>query len=157
MDARCAFVLRRATDADAADVTAVHLAARAAVMPHLPRLHSDAEILAYFRGLIAGEHWDVRVAEAAGRVVAFSARIDEHLDHLYVLPACQRRGIGRALLEQARRASGGALRLYCFQCNAGARAFYEAVGFAAEAFSDGAGNPEREPDILYRWPAGLPA
>ena len=32
-----------------------------------------------------------------------------------------------------------------------ARRFYEARGFSAVAFTDGARNEEGEPDVLYRW------
>ena len=35
-----------------------------------------------------------------------------------------------------------------------ARAFYEARGFVAIAFPDGAGNEEQELDVLYHWTSG---
>jgi hypothetical protein len=41
------------------------------------------------------------------------------------------------------------LRLYTFQCNQGARRFYERHGFIAVAFGDGSSNEEGEPDIRY--------
>jgi RimJ/RimL family protein N-acetyltransferase len=44
------------------------------------------------------------------------------------------------------------LRLYTFQCNEGARRFYERNGFTAVAFGDGSGNEEGEPDIRYERP-----
>jgi len=47
-------------------------------------------------------------------------------------------------------ASAG-LRLFAFQRNAPARRFYEARGFIAKEFTDGATNMEREPDVLYEW------
>jgi hypothetical protein len=43
-----------------------------------------------------------------------------------------------------------ALELWCFQANARARRFYEARGFHAIRFTDGADNEERTPDG-YRW------
>ena len=34
---------------------------------------------------------------------------------------------------------------------ADARRFYERNGFVAEAFGDGTGNEERQPDVRYTW------
>ena len=45
----------------------------------------------------------------------------------------------------------GALELWCFQANERARRFYEARGFHAIRFTDGAENKERTPDVRYRW------
>jgi Uma2 family endonuclease len=42
------------------------------------------------------------------------------------------------------------LRLWTFQRNAAARAFYQAHGFVAQRMTGG-DNEEREPDVLYRW------
>jgi hypothetical protein len=36
--------------------------------------------------------------------------------------------------------------------NARGRAFYEHHGFTIDHMTDGAGNEEQEPDILYVWP-----
>ena len=44
------------------------------------------------------------------------------------------------------------LRLYTFQCNVGARRFYERAGFAAVEFGNGSNNEESEPDIRYERP-----
>ena len=41
------------------------------------------------------------------------------------------------------------IRLYTFQANLGARRFYERHGFSAIEFTDGEGNRERCPDVLY--------
>jgi GNAT superfamily N-acetyltransferase len=49
-----------------------------------------------------------------------------------------------------RRAFGG-LRLWTFQKNEGARRFYERHGFDVVEMTDGAGNEEHEPDVLYAW------
>ena len=43
------------------------------------------------------------------------------------------------------------IRLYTFQENQRARAFYERRGFNAVKLSDGSGNEEKCPDILYEW------
>ena len=49
-------------------------------------------------------------------------------------------------------ADGGSRQLWTFQDNARARRFYEARGFVAEEFTDGAGNEEKTPDVRYVWP-----
>jgi hypothetical protein len=41
--------------------------------------------------------------------------------------------------------------LWTFQRNAPARRFYEKEGFVAVRETDGSGNEEREPDVLYLW------
>jgi len=70
----------------------------------------------------------------------------DNLDHLYVPPGWQRRGIGLSLLTKAEALSPQRLELWTFQRNANARAFYEAYGFRAVAYTDGR-NEENEPAI----------
>ena len=43
------------------------------------------------------------------------------------------------------------MELWCFQANPPARHFYEARGFRAIRFTDGADNEEKTPDVRYRW------
>ena len=127
---------------------AVHRAAFDARLPWLAGLHTPAEDRAYFRSHVfaACQVWGALDGALAG-IIAFRAG---WIDQLYVLPDRQGRGIGRALLAKAMEA-GAPLRLWTFQCNTGARRFYEANGFAAIDFTDGAGNEEREPDVMYEW------
>ena len=54
-------------------------------------------------------------------------------------------------VEGARNEVQLPIRLYTFQCNEAARHFYEHHGFRAIAYSDGSGNEEKCPDILYEW------
>jgi ribosomal protein S18 acetylase RimI-like enzyme len=103
----------------------------------------------------------VLVADEGGAIVAMLAHSDEGgclwIDQLYVDPAFGRRGVGTALLDRALAIAGGrAVRLYSFQANTAARAFYERHGFRAIAFGDGSGNEERCPDVLYERPADAP-
>lgn len=72
------------------------------------------------------------------------------IDHLYVDPDHHRQGVGSALVRLA-QAEQRELRLYTFQSNAGARAFYERRGFIAEEFTDGARNEEKMPEMTYYW------
>ena len=145
--------LRRAVASDAAAIAAIHVAARRAAMPCLPELHAEDEVRAWVTANVLPDR-AVWVAEVAGEITGYMAMKDSDLDHLYVAPGHQGRGIGGALLSKAKELSPGRLRLYAFARNARARAFYEARGFVAIAFSDGAGNEEREPDVLYQWTSG---
>jgi GNAT superfamily N-acetyltransferase len=93
------------------------------------------------------------VAVVDRRIVGFAALNErrDHLDHLYLLPSWYGRGIGSALLAKAKEVSVGRLRLFTFQRNRRARAFYEARGFTVVDLNDGSRNEEREPDALYEW------
>jgi hypothetical protein len=39
-----------------------------------------------------------------------------------------------------------------FESNAGVRRFYERLGFVEQRRTDGRGNEEGAPDVLYLWP-----
>ena len=70
-----------------------------------------------------------------GRAVAgFISLVGSEVGGLFVDPAFQRRGIGRALIEQG-RAQRGALDVEVFELNGQGRAFYAALGFAHVARS----------------------
>ncbi len=75
------------------------------------------------------------------------------IEHLYVQPEHQRRGVGAALLARARAVSPGGLALWCFVRNRPARAFYAREGFIEAEETDGSGNEEREPDVRLVWRA----
>ncbi len=64
-------------------------------------------------------------------------------------PSLVGRGIGSGLLAHALKTLGRPICLYTFQENRGARRFYERHGFVAVEFTDGQGNEERCPDVLY--------
>ena len=94
---------------------------------------------------------NVRIAEYADTIPGSIALHDGWVQQLYLAPAHYRQGIGTALLATAKHHGPTGLRLFCFQRNSRARAFYEANGFTAVRFSDGSDNEEREPDIEYLW------
>lgn len=99
---------------------------------------------------------DLHVAECGGCVAGFLATNvgggGRHLyvDRIYVDPAQQRRGVGRALMDVAFDASPGRIRLHTHQENRGARRFYERLGFRAIAFGTSP-PPENVPDVMYEW------
>ena len=75
---------------------------------------------------------------------------------LYVDPVSQGRGAGRALLDAAKQAIPGGLRLHVFTRNVRARRFYQSAGFVLVEQSDGSTNDEHEPECTYTWPAPDP-
>ncbi len=91
------------------------------------------------------------MAEHGGRVAGFIAMHDDFVEHLYVHPERQRRGIGTALLDEAKRRMSGGFRLWVFQQNETARRFYERHGLGLVELTDGSGNEEKTPDALYEW------
>ena len=117
-------------------------------LPWLAGLHTPEEDRAYFRNHLfpACEVWGA----ADGDIIGIIAFRRGWIDQLHVLPPWQGRGAGTALLAVA-KAKSASLQLWTFRANAPARAFYEARGFFAIDQTDGSGNEEREPDVLYRW------
>jgi GNAT superfamily N-acetyltransferase len=82
---------------------------------------------------------------------AFLAQRGEEVRLLYTRPDRIGMGAGSQLIEASKATGVGALELWCFQANERARRFYEARGFHAVRFTDGADNEEQMPDIRYRW------
>ena len=93
----------------------------------------------------------VRVARLEGRIVGFVAASPRSIAQLYVRRGFQRRGIGSRLLAWAKAESGGALWLYTFAQNTGARAFYERHGFTIAA--RGHEPSWKLDDLRYEWSA----
>lgn len=77
----------------------------------------------------------VLVAEQSGRVVGFVALWlpDNFIHHLYVLPACENRGHGSALLAAGLQILGRPASLKCLSMNAKALDFYRARGWRTRA------------------------
>jgi len=150
MGAHPQILIRRATIEDAADVATVYIASQRGAADHIPIVHTDAEIRAWVINHMVPER-ETWVADLSGRIVALMVLDGEMIDQMYVSPASQRRGVGDAMLAHAKQLHPARLRLYTFQSNAPARRFYEARGFVAIEFNDGARNEERAPDVLYQW------
>lgn len=144
--------LRPAIDGDALDVANVLMASREAHLPYAPMAHPAPEVRVWVREVLlpAG---NVTVACEGERIVGVLSTSQEAdaawIEQLYVLPGWTGRGIGERLLAHALAALRRPVRLYTFQANERARAFYERHGFIAIGFSDGADNEERCPDVLY--------
>lgn len=142
--------MRQARPEDAPAIAGLHLAARRQAMPYLPELHSDAEVRIWTRDVLLPRA-EVWLGDRDGTILGYMALVGASLDHLYVGPGHQGQGVGSLLLAKAKALRPAGLRLYAFQRNRRARVFYEARGFVPLAFSTGADNEEREPDVLYAW------
>jgi GNAT superfamily N-acetyltransferase len=148
--------LRVAVPADATRVADILIEARAAFMPYAPSAHSDNDVRAWVREqlLPAG---GATVAVVSGRVVGVIAVSQDSahswINQMSLEPQVVGQRIGSALLAHAMAVLPRPVRLYTFQANTGARRFYERHGFVPIAFTDGAANEERCPDVLYELPA----
>jgi hypothetical protein len=91
------------------------------------------------------KEFEVTVAEDETGIVAFLARRGEEVRLLYTRPDRIGMGAGSQLIEASKATAVGALELWCFQVNERARRFYEARGFHAIRFTDGADNEEQMP------------
>ena len=113
-------------------------------------LYTAAEYRSFIANVIF-KNCQVIAAEDNSGIVSFLARQDEEVRLFYTRPDRIGRGAGTRLIEAAKRCGVDALELRCFQANARARRFYEARGFRAIRFTDGADNEEKTPDARYRW------
>ena len=121
-------IVRRAEARDVAAAAAVasasYRAAFAAILPEdaLARRTPDSFVPRFSAAL-----GRLRVAEVDGRVVGFALATGGHLDMLFIDPAAQGTGAGRALLAEAE--ARGVVSLECFRANLAARRFYERAGW----------------------------
>ncbi len=145
-------MIRRAVAADAAALAGLNAEVQALHVAWAPdRYHpSDpVDVLASFRQLLAREDVVIALAEtdepdgyAVGTVVAREASPYKHasvtmlVDQVGVRADMRGAGVGRALMawiEAEARARGcGALQLDVLSVNAGARGFYERLGYLPE-------------------------
>jgi ribosomal protein S18 acetylase RimI-like enzyme len=133
--------IRQASIDDAVDVAELFLTTRREAMPYLPTLYTDDQTRQWIAKVVFVT-CNVWVAETQGRIAGFMALVGDRLEHLYILPAYQRQGIGSQFLGKAKQLRPQRLELYVFQQNTSARSFYQAHGFAEVESGDGSGNEE---------------
>lgn len=145
-------VLRCALTEDARAITNVLIESRRAFLPFAPSPRSPEDIhdgVATQR-IPTGRVTVAVLGERPVAVLAVSEDDDAgYVDQLYVLPGFENQGLGSALLRHAHDSIKRPIRLFAFQLNTGARRFYERHGYKAVALSDGHGNEEQCPDVLY--------
>jgi GNAT superfamily N-acetyltransferase len=134
---------RRATADDVEAIVAI-FEPSFALLDFLPQLHTHDESIAFFARCVgAGD------AYLLGR--GFANLEGDWLTHLYVHPDEIGTGVGHALFEYVKTLRPKGFRFWVFQQNERARRFYEAHGAVAVEFTDGSGNEEKTPDVMYRW------
>jgi putative acetyltransferase len=143
------FTLRRSTACDADAIANVY-SASFRLLTFLPTLHTTDDCRWFIANVILKE-CEVTVAEDETGIAAFLALNGEEIRLLYTRPDRIGMGAGTQLTDAAKASGIGALELWCFQANERARRYYEARGFRAIRFTDGADNEERMPDVRYRW------
>ena len=141
--------IRTAAAEDADEISRLFLASKA-TLTFLPNVHTDEETFWFIANIVLRDQ-DVLVAVANGEIGGFIAMHADMVEHLYVRPDLLRRGIGSALLEQAKQRLPSGFRLWVFQENVPARRFYEGHGLRVIEETDGSQNEERTPDSLYEW------
>ena len=140
--------MRTANEGDLDALADIFLAARGE-MTYLP-VETPARVRPWLRDHVLPD-CEVFVALAAERPVAFMALEGDSIEHLYVRPGQQSRGIGSRLLELAKECRPQGLSLYVFEPNLGAIRFYERHGFTTVERSDGSRNEEKVPDRRMTW------
>ncbi|HYM00486.1 MAG TPA: GNAT family N-acetyltransferase [Blastocatellia bacterium] len=143
--------IEAATVADGAACAGILREAREHSLPYLPVLHTEQEDVQFLTDRVFGTDTVLVAVDAeTRRIVGFIAFAEGWVDHLYVMPEVHRRGIGARLLDRA-KLNQATLKLWTFQRNVGAIRFYERHGFSVLRYTDGAGNEEKEPDVLLEW------
>jgi len=133
-------------------VADLYLRARHAAVPAIPPpAHDDHDVHHWFATVVMPER-EVWVVDGPGDtgIVALMVLDGDWVDQLYVHPEWTGRGVGSALLDQAKARRPDGLQLWCFQSNTGARRFYERHGFDAVETTEG-DNEEGAPDVRYKW------
>ncbi|WP_349539307.1 GNAT family N-acetyltransferase [Sagittula sp. NFXS13] len=113
-----------------------------------PRLHNSVEDIAH-AGQMIDKGW-ITVAELDHQTAGFIAREDSYVHCLFIAEEEQGRGVGAALLDDA-KAAQDRLELWTFQTNTDAQRFYRREGFELIEETDGSANDEGLPDVKFLW------
>jgi ribosomal protein S18 acetylase RimI-like enzyme len=119
-------------------------------------IHSFDDDLDFLRNrLVHGNKVYLAIHEPTGTVAGIMAIDGAELNQLYVHVDYQRIGIGTRFLALAKSLSPSKLKLYTFEINADAQAFYKKHGFMITG--RGHQNEENLPDIRYEWTEPKPS
>lgn len=125
-------------------------------LPFVPEVHPLHEAEAWFATELFAKAEVWFAEDEAAEPIGYIAFRPDFVEHLFIRPDAQGRGLGLVLLDKA-RAGAAELSLWTFQQNLRARRFYERHGFVVVTETDGADNEEKLPDVLYRWRRADPA
>jgi ribosomal protein S18 acetylase RimI-like enzyme len=102
-----------------------------------------------FLNTILAKQFQIELVLMDYKVVGMIAYNDSEISQLYIDNDYQGIGLGKTLLDKAKRNSKGRLTLYTFEVNKIAQRFYEKHGF--KVIGRGHENEENLADILYEW------
>ena len=86
--------VRRAPITDAESIAAIFVSSRRAAMPYLPILYTNSEVLHWIKDVVLRNSRVILAVSDDRRVGGFASVQDGALEHLYVSPQLQRRGLG---------------------------------------------------------------
>ena len=145
--------MRIATQSDANVIANLYLASRKEYISFAPLVHSEAAIQQWMHDILIPST-QVWIVEQNNVIIGMMAIAEKQqinwIEQLYVLPKEIGHGAGSLLIAKA-KSFNLPIRLRTFQENLNARRFYERHGFKIIEFSDGSGNEEHCPDMLYEW------
>ena len=147
--------IRKADEDELCEVAVLMRASLDVHLPFLPKLHNRREDYWFVSNVLFAEEQLFVAEDCDGQegLLGMMSIKDGWLNQLYISPYQVGHGIGAKLLDHAKALSGGHLRLWCFVENERACQFYLKHGFVEMDRTDGHGNEEKEPDILYEWQA----
>jgi putative acetyltransferase len=143
------YIVTEASVSDALEISRILRAAFDHNLAFIINTHTPQEDEAYIRDQVFSK-CTVAIAKDGNVIAGYCAYREGWIEHLYVLPKYQQRGIGPRLLAKAKE-HNTELHLWTFQKNKVARKFYESGGFVIAEETNGEGNEEKEPDIRYQW------
>ncbi|RDI45638.1 ribosomal protein S18 acetylase RimI-like enzyme [Falsibacillus pallidus] len=103
----------------------------------------------YFLNEILPKEFEIDIATLGEQVVGIIAYNKSEISQLYIHNDYQGKGIGKELLNRAKKNSSGSLSLYTFEINEKAQQFYARNGFKITA--RGHENEENLPDVRMEW------
>ncbi|MEO0882506.1 MAG: GNAT family N-acetyltransferase [Pseudomonadota bacterium] len=139
--------IRRPKVAEYEDITRIWFEAwHAAGLTHVNDLPFDALIHLFKRN--AQSVWDLHVADIDGHLAGFLALIPEEkkLDQLFVSPSLQGRGVGKQLLDHAKRHLPNGLWVRTLATNHQAIRFYKQESFVFDRLEP---RPEDDRQDMY--------
>ncbi len=145
------FSISKATKEQMSEIATVFEISFRKTYPNFIMLHTEKDLRSFFEDIVYVKNY-VYVAKSleTGRILGFIAYSHDFIDQLYLLPDCQRQGLGTELINIAKQNSKK-LSLWTFQQNIKARAFYKNQGFSEIKLTDGSENEEKQPAVFLEW------